>query len=778
VPWIRNTGEPPERRPTDYAWLVIGVVGTAVVGLWAQSQTAIDVNIYQPINDLSDALDGPAKVFLALGSIFSVAVVAAILLVTRQVGVAWRVALAGGIAWGVAKLLNEILPAHTIEGVHINVRLGDGPVFPTANVAAITAAAIVLAPYAVRPLRRIFLLLIALAALSAMYLGLGYPSDVLGGFLLGIAAGALVLVIFGSPAGRPTIGEVRDALGDLGYDVADLRYAQEHVPRASVVDVTLASGEQLRVDAFGRDQRDAQLVAKAWHKAMYREPGLPVFGSRIQQAEHVGYTLMLAERAGVRASKLVKTGVGGPDAAMVVTEPPAGTPLSQLEPEKITFSLLAAVWEQLHTLHAAGISHGNLDTSRILVADDGTVAFDDFTSADATGEQFWLDRDIVAVLVGTALVVGNEHATAPAVNVLGAERVGAVIPMVQAAALPAETGKGVKHLGKTLKELRGELVAATGVEDAPPLKIKRLTWTNIGMLIGILFALYLAIPALTDVDWATVQKEFENATWGWAVAAYIAWPLIPMAWATALMGCVNYELPFFPTVITQVSCNFLNLITPNGIGGTALQLDYLHKQGVPVASGGSAMVLSTGVGGAIQMALFLIAASITATTLDTGGSDSGSSSLLTIAVVAALIGIVLWIPKVRNKVVPAVKRAAGDIWAVLRNPKKGLQLFGGDLFGNLLYPAILGLCLLAFGVHLSYAQLVVVQIGAGMLGSVAPVPGGIGVQEAALTALMTSFGVDSNVALATVILYRGITFVLPAIYGFFTLRWMRAKGYA
>ena len=80
--------------------------------------------------------------------------------------------------------------------------------------------------------------------------------------------------------------------------------------------------------------------------------------------------------------------------------------------------------------------------------------------------------------------------------------------------------------------------------------------------------------------------------------------------------------------------------------------------------------------------------------------------------------------------------------------------------------------------HLSYAQLVVVQIGAGMLGSVAPVPGGIGVQEAALTALMTSFGVNSNVALATVIVYRGITFVLPAIYGFFTLRWMRAKGYA
>ena len=88
------------------------------------------------------------------------------------------------------------------------------------------------APYAVRPLRRIFFLLILLVALAAMYLGAGYPSDVLGGLLLGIAAGAAVLVAFGSPAGRPTIDEVRDALTDLGYDVADMRRrAERHATR-------------------------------------------------------------------------------------------------------------------------------------------------------------------------------------------------------------------------------------------------------------------------------------------------------------------------------------------------------------------------------------------------------------------------------------------------------------------------------------------------------------------------------------------------------------------
>jgi uncharacterized membrane protein YbhN (UPF0104 family) len=297
------------------------------------------------------------------------------------------------------------------------------------------------------------------------------------------------------------------------------------------------------------------------------------------------------------------------------------------------------------------------------------------------------------------------------------------------------------------------------------------------MLAGILLALAIAIPGLEDVDWATVQKQFEDATWGWVALAFVLWPLIPMAWATALLGCVNKDLPFVPTVVTQISCTFLNLITPNGIGGTALQLDYLHHQDVPVASGASAMVLSTGVGGAIQMVLFLVAASLTATSIDTG-SSGGSVTLGAIAVVAALIGVVLFIPKIRGKVVPAVKKAASDIWAVIRNPKKGMQLFGGDLAGNLIYPALLGLCLKAFGYDLGFAELVVVQVGAGMLGNVAPVPGGIGVQEAALTAGLTSFGIPANPALATVIVFRTITFAIPPIFGFFTLRWQRANGYA
>ncbi|HEY3670747.1 MAG TPA: lysylphosphatidylglycerol synthase domain-containing protein [Acidimicrobiia bacterium] len=777
--WVRDTDERARRRPADIALLVVSAILALLVGFWAQTQSSVNVNLFRTLNDLSGNMVGLAKGVYALGSIWAVLVVTAVLLVLRQFRVALYAAIAGAGALGLSLLLNEALGTHTISGLDVAVRIGDGPAYPVANVAAITALAFGIAPFIVRPFRRILTIVILLVCTAAMYLGAGFPADVLGGLLVGFGIAALVRVLLGAPGGQPSVAEVRVALTDLGYDVVDIAPATEQIQRAAVMDVVLATGEHLRVDAFGRDQRDARIAAKVWHKAMYHDPGVPVFGSRVQQVEHIAFTLMLAERALVPAARLVRTGVGGADAAVLVTMPPRGTPIGSLPVERVTDAVLRDAWKQLDALHHAGVAHGNIDGLRVVVDDDGTVAFDDFSSSDAVGEAYWRDRDDAALLVLTADLVSDERAIAAMVDALGKERAGAVIPVVQPAALPATLTKGVKHQSKGLKALRAALTTATGVDDVPPLKIKRLSLLNIGMLIGILFALTIAFHSMEGINWASVKGEFENATWAWAFLALVMYPLVPSSWATALMGCVNKDLPFVPTVLTQLACSFLNLITPNGIGGTALQIDYLHKQDVPVASAGSAMVLSTGVGGAIQMILFLTAAAITATAVDTGSSSSSSSNtLLIIALVAALIGVVLFIPKIKNKVVPAVKRAASDIWAVVRNPKKALQLVGGDTAGNLIYPLILGVCMLAFNQHLDFAQLIVVQVGAGMVGNVAPVPGGIGVTEAALTAGLTSFGIPPAPALASVLLFRGITFLIPPIFGFFTLRWLRAKGYA
>jgi uncharacterized membrane protein YbhN (UPF0104 family)/membrane-associated phospholipid phosphatase len=764
-----------EHRGGDVARLVVGVLGVVMAGIWAQTASSVDTNLFTVVNDLPSSLEGLADVLVALGTVWCVLAVVVLLLVLRRFPAARDAGIAGLAAWLIASGIDELVGPRSASSLGITVRTGDGPTFPSVAAAVVAALVIALAPYLVRPLRRLAFVLVGLVALAVMYLGTGLASDVLGGLFLGLATGAAVHVLFGAPSGRPTAAQVHTAVASVGLDVTGLVRSPTRYPGATVFDGLAADGP-VRVTAFGRDQRDGQIAAKLWHNVMYKDPGTAVFGSRVQTAEHLAYAAMVAERGGVVGPHALRSGTGGPDVAFVVARIPTGRPLDTLG-DDLTDPVLADVWRTLDRLHAAGVTHGTIAADSFLLAEDGSIALAGLGAAEVTVDAYRRNRDVAALLVVSAALTDDDRAISRAVSVLGAERVGAAIPLVQPAALPAGAGHDVKHFAKQLKGLRAKVATATGVEDVAPQKIKRLTLVNIGMLAGVLLALAIAIPSMKDVNWDSVQSEFEHATWGWAALALFLYPLVPTAWATALIGCVNADLPFVPTVLTQLACSFLNLITPNGIGGTGLQLDYLHKQGVPVASSASAIVLSTGVGGAVQLVIFFAAAALTSTQVDLG-DNSGSISLGTIAVVAALVGIVLAIPKIRGKVVPAVKRAASDIWAVLRNPRKAMQLFGGDIAGNLVYPFLLGLCLMAFGAHLSFAQLVVVQIGAGMLGSVAPVPGGIGVQEAALTAGLTAFGIDSNTALATVLLFRGITFALPPVFGFGTLQWLRRKGYA
>ena len=131
----------------------------------------------------------------------------------------------------------------------------------------------------------------------------------------------------------------------MGYEVTSITYAEEQVARASVMDVELASGEKVRVDAFGRDQRDARIAAKVWHRAMYHDPGCRCSAAGSSRWSTSASRSMLAERADVHAARLVRTGMGGADAAVLVTTPPAGTPLGTLAHRaRHRRGALAAAW--------------------------------------------------------------------------------------------------------------------------------------------------------------------------------------------------------------------------------------------------------------------------------------------------------------------------------------------------------------------------------------------------------------------------------------------------
>jgi uncharacterized protein (TIRG00374 family) len=130
----------------------------------------------------------------------------------------------------------------------------------------------------------------------------------------------------------------------------------------------------------------------------------------------------------------------------------------------------------------------------------------------------------------------------------------------------------------------------------------------------------------------------------------------------------------------------------------------------------------------------------------------------------------------RTKVWPQIVHGSQDLWHVVTTPRQLVLVLGGSFGAPLLNALGLGAALLAYGTHLSYGQLVLTVTGAGFVSSLVPVPGGIGVAEASLIALLTAFGVSPEAASAAVVTYRLFTTYLPPIPGSYATKWLVARG--
>ena len=113
----------------------------------------------------------------------------------------------------------------------------------------------------------------------------------------------------------------------------------------------------------------------------------------------------------------------------------------------------------------------------------------------------------------------------------------------------------------------------------------------------------------------------------------------------------------------------------------------------------------------------------------------------------------------------------------MRDRRKRLELIGGNLGGELTFALALGAICHAYGVGLTLAQLVMINVGASALAGLIPVPGGVGAAEATLTAGLVAFGVDESTAFAIAVTHRLCTSYLPPIWGYFSLQWLRRRGY-
>ena len=133
-------------------------------------------------------------------------------------------------------------------------------------------------------------------------------------------------------------------------------------------------------------------------------------------------------------------------------------------------------------------------------------------------------------------------------------------------------------------------------------------------------------------------------------------------------------------------------------------------------------------------------------------------------------------PRARRLVLVGVRRVVSEALTTvrgLRSTRRLALLFGGNLASEILFACALGLFCRSMGYPVGLGELLLINIGVGLLSGVIPVPGGIGVTEGGLTYGLIQAGMPEETAFAAVILYRVATFYLPPVWGYFALNWLQ-----
>ena len=89
--------------------------------------------------------------------------------------------------------------------------------------------------------------------------------------------------------------------------------------------------------------------------------------------------------------------------------------------------------------------------------------------------------------------------------------------------------------------------------------------------------------------------------------------------------------------------------------------------------------------------------------------------------------------------------------------------------------AMLGVCFAAFGNDVPPVGVLLVAYILGQLGSLIPIPGGIGGVDAGLIGVLVLYGVDATDAAVAVIAYRGLLLFIPAALGLPALAILRRR---
>jgi uncharacterized protein (TIRG00374 family) len=770
--------------------LACAVLGLLACVLIIRYNSRIDRAIIAVINPPPRSITWLVTVVYQAGSFSVVIVLVMLALVARRWEIVRDIALSAAGTAAVSGILILLLGSHggrpsgiVIQGYYLT--------FPVLQIALFMAVATAALPYLARGLQRIIEIFIALVALASAVGGHGLPLNVLGSLAIGWGVTAAVRLIFGSPLGLPSADDVQLLLTELGIRSSYVHAVKRQVWGVAKYEATEVSpadsSRRIGIVVYGRDAADARLLTKAGRFLLYRDSGPSLMITRLQQVEHEAFLTLRAAQMGVAVPELIGAGTAGPSKdALLAYRLPAGTTLADADAAAISDAALDEIYRQLLTLRRARIAHGAISGDALLVDPAAqTAVLADFRNATASASPDQLDRDMAGALAATAVVAGAERAAESAARCLTPEMVEGALKHLHKPALDPALGRSLRGRRGLLEDVRQRAAQAKSIDLPKLVEPRRVSWPTLIMVIGTLIGGWALIGVLIDVS-----KSFDTvigADWLWVIMAFVLAQLAYVASAVEGIGSVAGPLPFGRAVAVEVANAFSALA-----GGTAAvfatRVRFFQQQGYDASvalSSGAIMTTSSWI--AITV-LFLCSLPfawgsihIEATPQSGGDSKLVWIILAIVVVVAVVVGLALAVPRLRKLAADKMRPKVRDIWGnftqVASSPRKLVLLVAGSFAGELFVAMALSVSLRAFGDHLRLPVLIVVITLAGIIGGIAPSPGGMGVVEAGLILGLTAAGVSEADATAAVFIQRLFTSYLPPIWGWIALVWMRKREY-
>ncbi len=658
-----------------------------------------------------------------------------------------------------------------------------GAGFPDpAVLAGLAAVAVAAAPWLSRPWRRVAWAALLLIGVARLITGGLLPMQVVLALAAGVTVGAGLLVVFGVPDRRMGPAGVAAALRAGGVPVSQVTGPVRDAKGSRPFQAVTGDGRALFVKVFGSDQRDADLLYRAWRGIRLRGVGdTRPAASLFKAVEHEALLAVMSERAGVTVPHVGQVVKAGDGSVLLTMELVAGQSLDDTPADHITDQLARSLWREVDRLHQARIAHRSLHGGNIMISHNGCPVLADFSFAELAASSRQRAIDVAELLAWLAGRIGPDRAAATAAAAIGADGVGSAVPLLQPLALSARTRREIKGQDGLLKKTRAAAIAVSGDEgDQDLARLQRVRPRTLLVIAALAGAFYFLLPQIAQVSssWHALQ----SANWAWLPVIIGLSALTYVASAIALIGSVPGHVPFGPAVLAQGASSFINRVSPANVGGMALNARFLQKTGTKGPASVAAVGVNSLAGAVTHVVMIVVFFALAGQGLTKAFKlPPASKILLILAVILAVIGALLatrpgrrW---TRKKLIPGARSAAGSLRQAAASPVKLGLLFGGSALITLAYIAGLAASVQAFGAGPGLVVIGAVYLGAAALAAAAPTPGGLGAIEAALVAGLTGVGMHPGPAVSAVLLYRLATYWLPVLPGWLSWRSLQHRGY-